>query len=106
MADVFGREVDRGYVALRYQGIASDGRLVIRHVDVETRSTETTMNRTPMTVGIWQATATGSGNSATVRGSSFTIRGQPGANEIVPPTPLSSRSIPKSERSFARPGLR
>ena len=47
MADVFGREVDRGYVALRYQGIASDGRLVVRHVDVETRSTETTMNRTP-----------------------------------------------------------
>lgn len=105
MADVFGRKVDRGYVELRYQGIASDGRLVFRLTDVETRSTETTMNRTPMTVGTGQATVTGTGNSATVRGSSFTMRGQPGTNELLPANTTEFAIDPEKRKEFRAAGV-
>src|SRR5882672_2575460 len=45
-ADIFGRTVDRGSMELRYQGQTMEGKLVFRLVDIDTRSNETTMNRT------------------------------------------------------------
>ena len=44
-ADLFGGTVDRGFVSLRFQGYHTDGSLVFRVVDIETRSNETTMSR-------------------------------------------------------------
>ena len=44
-ADVFGGKVDRGYAELRYQGLAPDGRIVFRVMEVETESTDTTISR-------------------------------------------------------------
>lgn len=84
-ADIFGRTVDRGSVELRYQGQTPDGKLVFRLIDIEVRSNETTMNRTPMAYSSGTATANSHGGATTVRGNAFTIRGQEGRNEMLPP---------------------
>ena len=44
-ADIYGGKVNQGYTELNYQGLASDGRLVFRVLEVDTQSTETTMSR-------------------------------------------------------------
>jgi hypothetical protein len=54
-ADIFGGKVDRGFVELRFVGVANDGRVILRLTDVETRSQETTMSR----YGVGHATVTG-----------------------------------------------
>lgn len=86
-ADIFGRTIDRGSLELRYQGLALDGKVVLRLVEVDVRSNETTMNRNP--VGVTSGSASTSlnpgGTSSTTRGTAVTIAGQAGRNEMLPP---------------------
>ena len=84
-ADMFGRTVDGGSVELRYQGETSDGKLVFRLVDIDVRSNETTMNRTPITYSSGTAAARTYGGVARANGTAISIRGQEGRNEMLPP---------------------
>jgi hypothetical protein len=97
-ADIFGRTVDRGSVELRYQGETPDGKLVFRLVDIDTRSNETTMNRTPASVTSGQATANTIGDRTTARGTAYTIRGQEGRNEMLPPNTTEFALDPAKKR--------
>lgn len=85
-ADIFGRTVDRGSVELRYQGKTLDGKVVLRLIDFDVRSNETTMNRAR--VGVTSATGPttyGPGtNIATGRGTAIAVIGQEGRNELLP----------------------
>ncbi len=85
-ADIFGRTVDRGSVELRYQGQTPDGKIVLRLIDFDVRSNETTMNRTR--VGVTSATGSATynpgTNTATGRGTAITVVGQEGRNELLP----------------------
>jgi hypothetical protein len=85
--DMFGRKVDRGFIELRYQGQTADGKSLFRLVDIETRSNETTMNRTPITIlsGSSQTSFDPYTNTATSRGNAIAIRGAEGRNETLPP---------------------
>lgn len=93
-ADWFGRTVDRGYMEVRFHSYAPENIVVLRLVDVDTRTNETTMNRTQI------ETTTTSGelrkipgtNSAQISGSSTTVRssGQ-GTNELLPPNTTEIR---------------
>lgn len=44
-ADIFGGKVDRGFIELRYIGLAPDGRVILRLTEIDTASNETTMSR-------------------------------------------------------------
>jgi hypothetical protein len=98
-ADLFGRTVDRGSVELRYQGQTPDGKLVFRLVDIDTRSNETTMNRTPASVTSGHATAT-FGGTTIARGTAYTIRGQEGRNEMLPPNTTEFAVDPDKKRDL------
>lgn len=98
--DMFGRTVDRGSVELRYQGQTPEGKLVFRVIDVDVRSNETTMNRTPMTYSSGTATASSSGSNTTVRGNAYTIRGQEGRNEMLPPNTTEFAVDPEKKREL------
>lgn len=85
-ADLWGGKVNRGYVELRYLGLADDGRLILRLTDVETESTETSMSR----YGVGRSTYTGTYNptgsgSGTVTGSGIYIPPREGRTERLPP---------------------
>ena len=99
-ADIFGRTVDRGSVELRYQGQTPDGKLVFRLVDFDVRSNETTMNRTPMNYSSGSATANTTGSTTSVRGNSYTIRGQEGRNETLPPNTTEFAIDPEKKREL------
>ena len=99
-ADIFGRTVDRGSVELRYQGQTPDGKLVFRLVDIDVRSNETTMNRTPVSVTSGQATANTIGGMTTARGTAYTIRGQEGRNEMLPPNTTEFAVGPEKKREI------
>lgn len=84
-ADIFGGKVDRGFVELRFAGLADDGRVILRLTDLETRSNETTMSR----YGVGHATATGT-TTATPYRSWTTVSGvyvppPRGQTVILPP---------------------
>jgi hypothetical protein len=84
-ADIFGGKVDRGFVELRFVGLADDGRAILRLTEVETRSNETTMSR----YGVGHATATGT-TTATAYGSWTTASGvyfppPKGQTVVLPP---------------------
>ena len=98
--DIFGRTVDRGSVELRYQGQTPDGKLVLRLVDIDVRSNETTMNRTPMSYSSGTATANTYGSVTTARGSAWAIRGQAGRNEILPPNTTEFAIDPEKKRQL------
>lgn len=85
-ADIFGRTVDRGSVELRYQGKTPDGKIVLRFVDFDVRSNETTMNRgrVGVTSATGSATYSPGTNTATGRGTAITVIGQEGRNELLP----------------------
>lgn len=104
-SDIFGRTVDRGSVELRYQGQAPDGKLVFRLVDIDTRSNETTMNRTPVSVTSGQATANSFGGTTTARGTAYTIRGQEGRNEMLPPNTTEFAVDPEKKRDLRFGGV-
>lgn len=77
-ADVWGGKVDRGFVELRYQGLASDGKLIFRVTDIETRSNETTMSRYGLRQSAVNAATTVSppGTSASTFGTVTTVAPQ------------------------------
>jgi hypothetical protein len=67
-ADLFGRTRDRGFIELRYMGVDDKGMPVFRRRDVEVFTNETTVTRSP---GFSTFSASGSNNSFTATGSSF-----------------------------------
>lgn len=99
-ADIFGRTVDRGSVELRYQGQAPDGKLVFRLVDIDTRSNETTMNRSQLSVTTGQVNANSFAGATRARGTAYTIRGQDGHNEMLPPNTTEFAIDPTVKREF------
>jgi hypothetical protein len=105
--DIFGRKVDRGFVQVRYRGKAPDGKLVFTVTDVETRSNETTMNRTPVAVTSSTAQASTNAGSVVVHGSSTTVYGQAGRTESLPPDTTEFAVDPtlKSEFRIADVGV-
>jgi hypothetical protein len=105
-SDIFGRTVDRGSVELRYQGQTADGKLLVfRLVDIDTRSNETTMNRTPVSVTSGQATAKSFGGTTTALGTAYTIRGQEGRNEMLPPNTTEFAVDPERKRDLRFVGI-
>jgi hypothetical protein len=105
-SDIFGRTVDRGSVELRYQGQTADGKLLVfRLVDIDTRSNETTMNRTPVSVTSGQATAKSFGGTTTARGTAYTIRGQESRNEMLPPNTTEFAVDPERKRDLRFVGV-
>ncbi len=106
--DIFGRKVDRGFVQLRYRGKTPDGKLVFTVTDVETRSNETTMNRTPIAVTNSTAQATANAGSVTAHGTSTTVYGQAGRTESLPAdtTEFVVDPTQKSEFKIADVGVR
>jgi hypothetical protein len=89
-ADIFGGKVDRGFVELRFVGLADDGRVILRLTDVETRSNETTMSR----YGVGHATATRT-TTATGYGSWTTASG-----EYIPPPKGQTVVLPPNTVEF------
>lgn len=85
--DLWGRDVDRGFMELRYQGKTPDGKIVFRLRDVDVRSNETTMNRARIGVAQGFGSSTYYPQTNTVMGQSTAISvvGQEGRNEILPP---------------------
>jgi hypothetical protein len=81
-ADIYGRKVFGGYTELRYQGVAGDGKILLRVTEVETHSTETAMSRSGQSTGNYQGYVDRNGNvSGTV-----TVNHPPsGSTEILPP---------------------
>ena len=65
-ASISGDSVDQGFVELVFAGVASDGRLILRFTNQETRSNETSMSRHG--VGDVAATASTTGNWTTASG--------------------------------------
>ncbi len=114
-ADIFGRTVDRGFRELRFQGI-SEGKLVFRLVDVETRSNETTMSRSGAVISSTTGTAntTGSavaspsgghvnvtGNSTTTySGTTVTTRAPQGRTEALPPNTTEFQIDPATRKEM------
>lgn len=80
-ADIFGRKRDKGFVEVRYMGLASDGRAVFRRRTVEIYSNETTMSRSGMRYGSAQVNQYG--NSASVSG--YSVGPQQATVEALPP---------------------
>jgi|SRR3989344_1999594 len=103
-ADIFGRTVDRGSVELRYQGQTQDGKIVFRLIDIDTRSNETTMNRTQIGVvtGTGSATLDPGTNTVSGVGTAISVKGQEGRNEMLPPntTEFAIDPTKKSEVKF------
>lgn len=80
-ADIFGRKRGRGFVEIRFMGIATDGRAIFRRKTVEVFSNETTMSRSGIRYG--SANVQSHGSSATISGYSY---GAPQATvEALPP---------------------
>ncbi|MCA3042673.1 MAG: hypothetical protein ING60_09715 [Rhodocyclaceae bacterium] len=93
-ADWFGRTVDKGFLELRFHAFAPDKTVVLRLVDVDTRSNETTMNRNQVeTTRLNGEIRTGPGsNTSQISGTATTIRSPAaGVNEILPPNTTEIR---------------
>lgn len=101
-ADIFGRTVDRGSVELRYQGQTPDGKTVLRLIDIDVRSNETTMNRARVGVTSVTGSATYSPgtNTATVDGTAITVVGQEGRNEMLPPNTTEFALDPQKKKEL------
>ena len=80
-ADVFGRKRDRGFVEIRFMGIASDGRAIFRRRTVDVYSNETTMSRSGMQFG--SANIQPNGNGAQISG--YIVGPQQATVEAMPP---------------------
>lgn len=79
--DIFGRKRDRGFVEIRYMGLAPDGRAVFRRRTVDIYSNETTMTRSQPRWG--NATVTANGDSAYISG--FSMGSDRATIEALPP---------------------
>ena len=80
-ADIFGRKRDRGFVEIRFMGLADKGRAVFRRRTVDIYSNETTMSRSGLRVG--SATVQSNGTSASITG--YTVGGERATVEALPP---------------------
>ncbi len=98
-ADVWGGKVDRGFVELRYQGVTSDGKLVFRFTDIETRSNETTMSRYGLRQSAVNATTTVSptGTSASTFGTVTTVAPQGQTQFLGPNTTEFAFDVTKTK---------
>jgi len=81
-ADLFGGKIFAGYTELRYQGVADDGRVILRITELETHSTETTMSRYGQSSGSFSGYSDRSGN---VYGNVTVDNPPQGSTEILPP---------------------
>jgi len=109
-ADLWGGEVNRGYMELRYLGLTDDGRLILRLTDVETESTETSMSRygvgrsivTSQTTGSSTYTGTynptGTGYSGTIIGSGTSTT--TGSGIYIPPREGKTEMLPPNTTEF------
>lgn len=79
--DIFGRKRDRGFVEIRYMGLAQDGRAVFRRRSTDIYTNETTMTRSQPRWGT--ATVMASGDTAQV--SSFSVGSDSATVEALPP---------------------
>lgn len=79
-ADIFGRKRDRGFVEVRFMGIAADGSAVFRRRSVDIYSNETTMSRSGARYG--SANIQPYGNGAQISGYSY--GGQKSTVEALP----------------------
>lgn len=80
-SDIFGRKRDRGFVELRFMGMAPDGRAIFRRRTVDIYSNETTMTRAQPRWGT--ATVDVHGNSA--RATGFSTGSDRATVEALPP---------------------
>jgi hypothetical protein len=83
--DIFGGKVKRGYMELRYLGLAEDGRLILRLTDVEIESTETTMSRYGVGRTAVTSTTTSMGYNTWTTASGVYVPPPEGKTEILPP---------------------
>lgn len=98
-ADIFGRKVYAGYTELRYQGLTSDGLIILQLTEVDTQSTETTMSRSRQSY--IQANRDSSG---AVHGT-ITHPAQ-GSTQVLPPNTTQFTFDPTKETELAIAGYR
>lgn len=102
-ADVFGGKVFAGYTELRYQGLADDGRIVLRVTEVETHSTETSMSRYGQSTGSYQSSTDRRGNVS----GSLTVNNPPqGSTQILPPNTTQFVFDPAKEKELVISDIR
>ncbi len=102
-ADVFGGKVFAGYTELRYQGLADDGRVVLRVTEVETQSNETTMSRYGQTTGNYQGFSDNRGN---VSGNVTLNHAPKGSTEMLPPNTTQFYFDRSKENDLSIAGIR
>jgi len=85
--DIFGREVNRGFMELRYLGLNGKGKAQFKLIDIETQSNETTMSRTPIVYSFGRSEVTYNPltREASVEGSAITFGPPDGSTETLPP---------------------
>ena len=101
-ADIFGRTVNRGFVELRFQGLTSDGKILLKLVDIDVKSNETTMNRNKVGIVNGQTTTSinSNNNLATTTGTATTVVSQEGRNEMLPPNTTEFAVDLQKKREF------
>lgn len=83
-SDIFGRKREKGFVELRFMGIAPDGRAVFRRSTVDVISNETTLSRSQSLFGNSSISQNGSGANAAV-----VVEGPDGTGlEVLPPNTI------------------
>lgn len=83
-SDIFGRKRERGFVELRFMGIAEDGRAIFQRSTVDVISNETTLSRSQSWSGGSTINQSGSGANAAV-----VIEAPDGAGlEVLPPNTI------------------
>jgi hypothetical protein len=97
--DVFGRKVYAGYTELRFQGLTSDGHIILQLTEVDTHSTETTMSRSG------QSHVRGSTDNRGVVKGTITHPAQ-GSTQVLPPNTTQFTFDPTKETELAIAGYR
>lgn len=102
-ADIYGGRVFAGYTELRYQGLADDGRVILRITEVETHSTETAMSRYGQSSGSFYGYSDASGN---VYGNVAVYHPPEGSTEILPPNTTQVAFDATKDRELVIAGVR
>jgi len=102
-ADIYGGKIFAGYTELRYQGLADDGRVVLRVTEVETHSTETAMSRYGQSSGSFHGHSDGSGN---VYGNVAVYHPPQGSTEVLPPNTTQVALDAAKEKELVLAGVR
>lgn len=101
-ADIFGGKVNGGYTELRYQGLATDGRVIFRVTEVETESNETTMSRYGGSTSTMNAKRVGNN----VYGTVTTYDAPRGNTERLPPNTTQFAVDPNKTKDFTIAGVK